>query len=107
LAHQDASYRAREAARLRVAGYDVTEAPDGLIALDEVGADPPDALLAPLDLPGLGGMQLAALLEARLGPVPIVVLLGSHPAPTNGVKAVVGDGEDLLAVMRSLIDPEA
>lgn len=107
LAHQDSRYRASEAARLRSAGFDVVEAPDGLVALDRCGVDPPHVLLAPVNLPGLGGMQLAELLEARAGRPPLFVLIGDHPAPGDGVAAVVGDGDDLLEVLRALIDPEA
>jgi CheY-like chemotaxis protein len=82
---------------LRDAGARVTEARDGLEALDLARADRPDLILADMAMPRLDGLGLCAALreEAALGGVPVVLL--SDGAPPQAVW-----GTDVAS--RSLVD---
>jgi CheY-like chemotaxis protein len=82
---------------LRDAGARVTEARDGLEALDLARADRPDLILADMAMPRLDGLGLCAALreEAALDGVPVVLL--SDGAPPQAVW-----GTDLAS--RSLVD---
>ena len=70
---------------LRAAGARVTEARDGLEALDLARADRPDLILADMAMPGLDGLGLCAALreEPSLDSVPVVLL--SDGAPPQAV----------------------
>ena len=59
---------------LRSAGYDVTEAVDGLQALALQTATPHDALVLDLMMPGLDGIELCKTLRARGCSTPILML---------------------------------
>jgi putative two-component system response regulator len=63
---------------LKAEGYQVATAQDGLEALAEVGAHPPDLILLDIDLPGLSGDEICRRLKGdpatRL--IPIVMVTG-------------------------------
>ena len=58
------------------AGYQVTEAESGKIALQLARASPPDLILTDLDMPDLNGIETARCLRALSGcdSVPIILL---------------------------------
>src|SRR5436853_1439344 len=58
---------------LRLEGYDVTLAGDGVAALDEADVFEPDAVVLDLGLPRLDGVDVAKQLRAD-GDVPILML---------------------------------
>ena len=64
---------------LTLAGFDVTEAGDGLEALQRIDADPPALVVLDLMLPGVSGVvvyqEIAAHAVTR--DIPIVVITGS------------------------------
>lgn len=105
LAHPNERYRKQRAEALRDAGYDVTEAPDGTSALQMCQADPPDAVLAPVSLHGIGGLQLAAILAGRSDASPLFVLLSSEAPldPYDGVATIVSEDGEVVEVLRALV----
>lgn len=84
---------------LTLAGFDVTEAGDGLEALNHVDADPPDLVVLDLMLPGVSGVivyqEIAA--HAITRNIPIVVITGS---PT------IESDLDVACFMRKPISPD-
>jgi CheY-like chemotaxis protein len=50
---------------LRQAGHDVEVARDGLSAVAAAGANPPDVVLLDIGLPGLGGWEVARILQKQ------------------------------------------
>ena len=77
--------RAKLSHRLRAAGFDVFTAPDGHVALAVCMRNRPDAIVAALEMPTVGGRQLMALLRvafARDSP-PVIVLTEPDAPPTT------------------------
>jgi CheY-like chemotaxis protein len=76
-------------------GYRVTQAPDGLAALDQMASDPPDALITDLRMPRGGGADLVREARARHAELPIVVVTGFYTGEVErelkqlGVSAVL------------------
>ncbi|HEX2773069.1 MAG TPA: ATP-binding protein [Micromonosporaceae bacterium] len=72
----DAAFRHRIRLILEADGLSVDEATDGRAALDAIVAEPPDAIVLDLRMPGMGGPELldelAAHTEARRIPVLVV-----------------------------------
>lgn len=103
--HPNHEYRDHQAGALRDAGYDVTEAPDGLNALEMCEGEPYDLVLAPVSLHGVGGIQLAAILDDRPGQSPLFVLLSSHAPldPFEGVTTVVSEDGAIVEVVMALV----
>jgi DNA-binding response OmpR family regulator len=81
----DAPIREAVALRLRAEGYVVAEAADGPAALAAAAADPPDAVVLDLMLPGIDGLEVCRRLQAER-PVPVLMLT----ARTEEVDRVVG-----------------
>jgi two-component system cell cycle sensor histidine kinase/response regulator CckA len=63
---------------LRGAGYDVTPAVDGQVALEllAAGDDPPDLLVTDVVMPRLGGVELAQRLAGTHPGVPVLFMTG-------------------------------
>jgi DNA-binding response OmpR family regulator len=84
---------------LTLAGFEVTEAGDGLEALTHVDADPPDLVVLDLMLPGVSGVvvyqEIAA--HAITRNIPIVVITGSPMIETD---------LDVACFMRKPISPD-
>ena len=57
-------------------GFAVIEAPDGIVALDEIDQDPPDAVVLDLNLPRLDGYAVLSRLRSRpnTAALPVIVL---------------------------------
>ncbi len=64
---------------LREEGYEVDEAPDGLVAWSLVRESPPDLVLTDLDMPNLGGAELIVRIRAHYPHIPIIVLSAEDP----------------------------
>jgi two-component system response regulator MprA len=64
---------------LRLEGFDVDVAGDGLAALRQLDADPPDAVILDIGLPILDGVRVCEEIaaQAHLRHVPIVVVTAS------------------------------
>lgn len=96
---------------LRMEGYDVRIAGDGLAALDEAHAFMPDLVILDLGLPRLDGVEVARRLRAN-GDAPILVLTArdSVAARVEGLDAGADDylvkpfeRQELLARLRALM----
>ena len=79
VAEDDAGTRTGLATVLREEGYEVDEAPDGLVAWSLITASPPDLVLTDLDMPNLGGSELIGRIRARYPHMPIAVLSAEDP----------------------------
>jgi DNA-binding response OmpR family regulator len=77
---------------LRREGYDVALAGDGLVALDEAAAHPPDLVVLDIMLPGLDGLAVCRRLRER-GPVPVILLtaLGAETDRIMGLEIGADD----------------
>src|SRR5947199_1935831 len=96
---------------LRLEGYDVKLAEDGVAALDEAGLFEPDAVVLDLGLPQLDGIEVAQRLRAD-GDVPILMLTARDSLQDRVVGLDSGaddylvkpfEREELLARLRALL----
>ena len=81
LADDEPGFRFSAGLALRIAGYRVTEAEDGLEALDGLirhrdGGTPVDLLVTDLRMPNLSGAELVDALRRHDVPVPVFVVSG-------------------------------
>jgi two-component system, OmpR family, response regulator MprA len=97
---------------LRMEGYDVRIAGDGVAALDEVHAFLPDLMILDLGLPGLDGVDVAKTLRQAGDDTPILVLTARDgvEARVEGLDAGADDylvkpfeRQELLARLRALL----
>jgi DNA-binding response OmpR family regulator len=96
---------------LRLEGYDVKLAGDGVAALDEAGVFEPDAVVLDLGLPRLDGLEVARRLRAD-GDVPILMLtardslndrVGGLDSGADDYLVKPFEREELLARLRALL----
>ena len=78
-------------------GYRVTEAIDGLAALEQCRRDPPDVILLDVEMPGIDGFQVLRALksDAELKDIP-VVFLTSRSDIDDVVAGLRGGAHDYL-----------
>ncbi len=97
---------------LRMEGYDVRIAADGVIALDEVRAFVPDLVILDLGLPRLDGTEVARRLRDSGDEVPILILTARDAVDSRVEGLDVGaddylvkpfERRELLARMRALL----
>jgi DNA-binding NtrC family response regulator len=92
---------------LESVGYTVTEAEDGLVALERLigaqGAKPCDLVLLDLQMPKMDGMELLSRLRAEGNVVPVVILT-AHGSISEAVSAMKLGAIDFLT---KPITPEA
>ena len=95
------------------AGYDVAEARHGVAALESIGAEPPDLVIADLTMPVMSGVELIDRIRSNpaTASIPIVLLSGRHvdAATSERVDAVVMkpfEPEDLLARINRTLDAD-
>ncbi|HEX8848814.1 MAG TPA: response regulator [Gemmatimonadaceae bacterium] len=71
---------------LEGAGYRVTEAPDGRVALDLLAAEPApvDIVVSDLAMPGMNGAALARAIRARHPTLPVIIVSGFADARLEG-----------------------
>jgi two-component system cell cycle sensor histidine kinase/response regulator CckA len=81
---------------LEVAGYEVTQAASGLEAIEMLSAGAPlDLLLADLDMPNLGGEEMARRLRATRPDLKVLYVTG-HIDRLMDQRPVLWDGEAYL-----------
>ncbi len=70
------SVRSLLGSRLRDKGFEVEEAPDGVVGAEKALEEPPDIVVTDLWMPGISGVQLCRLLgtEARTRHVPVILV---------------------------------
>jgi two-component system, OmpR family, response regulator MprA len=97
---------------LRLSGYDVRMAADGLQALDAVTEHQPDVLLLDLMLPGIDGLEVCRRLRQRGDHTPVLILTARDAVSDRvaGLDAGADDYlpkpfalEELLARLRALL----
>lgn len=114
----DRASRRFYAEELQRAGFDVSEAHNGLQAVEKATDLLPDAIVTDLGLPGIDGYELCRRLQRheRLGRVPIIAITGRYfseadiaRARREGCHAVLIkpiDGDELVAEVRKVLSGE-
>jgi len=89
--------RAVVRSHLEAEGYHVIEAVDGMAALEQCRQSPPDVILLDIEMPGLDGYQVLAVLkdDPRLRDLP-VVFLTTHTDMDSILKGLRGGAHDYL-----------
>lgn len=101
----DRDIREMFTAGLRMAGFDVAVAADGIIALQQIDQRRPDAIVLDLDLPAVNGLAVHEELQARgdTHDLPVIILTGTEwDAPSRAfaiLRKPVGP-DDLIPVLR-------
>ena len=77
---------------------EVTTVGDGQMAIDRLDADPPDIILADVDMPKRDGYEVAAYVKSRpkLAHIPVVLLTGAFE-PIDQARATASGSSDVLA----------
>lgn len=110
LVEDDVELRTMYRTALRIAGFYVIEAGDGLEALRALDADPPDLVVLDLGLPRVSGYAVRAELAAQSHTrhIPVVVVTGAEPDASLDVPCLmrkpVTPDELIAAVNRCLED---
>jgi CheY-like chemotaxis protein len=114
----DRESRRLYAEELLHAGYSVSEAHNGLQAIEKAAELEPDVIVTDLGLPGIDGYELCRRLhrDERLGRIPIVAITGRYfseadvaRARREGCQAVLikpFEGDELLAEIRKVLNQE-
>jgi DNA-binding response OmpR family regulator len=104
IVEDDAQLRAVYKSALRLEGYAVITAADGINALRQVEAAPPDAVILDLDLPRLDGYQVGRELALIAPGLPIVVVTGLDviPAQERAFACVLRKPIDTDALIRAV-----
>ncbi len=76
-------------------GYDVLSAADGYQALDIIGRDLPDLILADLKMPGMNGIELLSRIREKGHEIPLV-LMTAYGTVETAVDALKKGAEDYL-----------
>lgn len=77
---------------------EVTTVGDGQLAIDRLDNDPPDIVLADVDMPKRDGYEIAAYVKSRptLAHIPVVLLTGAFE-PIDAARAAAAGSNDVLA----------
>lgn len=89
------------------AGYEVVRAKDGRCALTKLGLITPDVITLDLEMPGLHGAQVLAIIRQRMRacPLSIVVISALDPIPAivrGQVQAVLPKPFDIAVVLDAI-----
>jgi serine phosphatase RsbU (regulator of sigma subunit) len=113
VADDDATSRKLLSRILTRAGFECTEAPDGIEALKSLHADPPSLLLLDFDMPGMNGAEVLKQLRkdanAIVAQIPAIMLTG-HGGEESEVLCLEAGADDFVtkpindAVLRARID---
>ena len=76
----------------------VTAVGDGQLAIERLDTDPPDIILADVDMPKRDGYEVAAYVKSRpkLAHIPVVLLTGAFE-PIDQARAIASGSSDVLA----------
>jgi DNA-binding NtrC family response regulator len=91
------------------AGYRVRTARDGVEALAAIARELPDAVVADIRMPRLGGSDLAAALRAQGVRIPTVLVSATAPPPGDGAIPFVAkpfDLDHLLAIVERALQAD-
>jgi DNA-binding response OmpR family regulator len=93
---------------LRMAGFYVNEASNGLEALRALDADPPDLVVLDLGLPIVSGYAVRTELAAQshLRQIPVVVVTGNEPDAPLDVSCLLRKpvtGDDLVVAVNKCL----
>lgn len=97
---------------LRLEGFDVSTAPDGMAALEMIASHPPDAIVLDVMMPYVDGLGVARRVRASGDTTPILMLTARHEVAHRvaGLDAGADDYlvkpfalEELLARIRALL----
>jgi DNA-binding response OmpR family regulator len=104
----DAPLRAMYRTALRMAGFYVNEASNGLEALRALDADPPDLVVLDLGLPIVSGYAVRTELAAQshLRQIPVVVVTGNEPDAPLDVSCLLRKpvtGDDLVVAVNKCL----
>jgi two-component system response regulator MprA len=80
---------------LRLEGYEVTTAPDGPQALEEIAIRPPDAVILDIGLPTIDGLDVCRRLRAAGDDTP-VLMLTARDAINDRVQGLDAGADDYL-----------
>jgi serine phosphatase RsbU (regulator of sigma subunit) len=115
VADDDATSRKLLTRILTRAGFECTQAPDGIEALKLLHADPPSLLLLDYDMPGMTGAEVLKLLRKDGNPaiaqIPAIMLTG-HGGEESEVLCLEAGADDFVtkpindAVLRARIDTQ-
>ena len=77
---------------------EVTTVGDGQMAIERLDTDPPDIILADVDMPKRDGYEVAAYVKSRpkLAHIPVVLLTGAFE-PIDQARATAAGSSDVLA----------
>ena len=80
---------------LRLEGYEVSLAPDGPTALEQIAIRPPEALVLDIGLPGIDGLEVCRRLRAADDDTP-VLMLTARDAISDRVEGLDAGADDYL-----------
>jgi DNA-binding response OmpR family regulator len=99
----DRGVRQSLARALSRAGFTTREAGDGLRALDEVTAGPPDVVVMEVGLPDLTGVEVVRRLRTERRTVPVCLIAGRDEAD-HRIAGLAAGADDCVVTPYSMID---
>jgi DNA-binding response OmpR family regulator len=101
----DSDFRELLKIELRLDGFDVMEATDGLSALRQLDARRPDVVVLDLQMPFVNGLEVREELAARPDThnLPVIIVTGTDwPVPCSG--AVIRKSESTSVVLSAVLE---
>ena len=83
------------AERLRLRGFDVDIANDGITALQRIMDNPPHVVLLDVKMPVIGGLEVLARIKSVLPHIPVILLTGVG-STRDGIEGMQAGAFDFL-----------